>query len=91
MKLIQYKIGLLSLATFVSASVMAQDLHKSIVIDKDIVPELKDVERINVTPQVPPLKVQTTKLNYDDLLYLFLSQWQMWIQWHCRNIADMLH
>ena len=66
MKLIQYKIGLLSLATFVSASVMAQDLHKSIVIDKDIVPELKDVERINVTPQVPPLKVQTTKLNYDD-------------------------
>lgn len=66
MKIIQYKVGLLALTVGMSVNVVAQDINKEVVIDTEIVPELKEANRINVSPQVPPLKVQTTKLNYDD-------------------------
>lgn len=56
----------IALATVVSVKTSAQELSKEITIDKDIVPELKESNRLNVTPQIPPLNVKTTKLNYND-------------------------
>lgn len=66
MKMIRYISIAVVLMTIVSLGVKAQELTKEITIDKDIVPELKESNRINVTPQIPPLTVKTTKLNYNE-------------------------
>lgn len=55
-----------ALAVIVSFDAKAQELSKEITIDKDIVPELKESNRLNVTPQIPPLTIKSTKLNYND-------------------------
>lgn len=66
MKGIQYIVAsLVSLSAF-SLSAEAQDLNKVIIIDQEVEPELGEVSKINVAPQIPPLNISTTKLSYND-------------------------
>ncbi len=64
MKKIHYifSAGIIALAM----NVEAQDLNKEITIDKDIVPELKESNKIAVTPAIPSLKVKHSNLTFND-------------------------
>ena len=66
MKQIQHIASAFVLLAGFAINANADDLNKVIIIDKEIVPELKEVTRINKTPQVPPLNVKTTTLNYNE-------------------------
>ena len=66
MKQIQHIASAFVLLAGFAINANADDLNKVIIIDKEIVPELKEVTRINKTPQVPPLDVKTTTLNYNE-------------------------
>ena len=66
MKSIKYIFTSVACVAVMSISANAQDLKKEIVIDKDIVPELKESNRKNVTPQVPPLKIKHSQLQVND-------------------------
>lgn len=66
MKQIQYIASAFVLLAGFAINANADNLNKVIIIDKEIVPELKEVTRINKTPQVPPLSVKTTTLNYNE-------------------------
>ncbi len=60
------KLYIYALATTLALNISAQDLKKEITIDKDIVPELSEANKINVTPQVPQLEIKHNKLKYND-------------------------
>ena len=66
MKTIQYISTTLAVAALTTFGISAQDLNKEISIDKDIVPELNDAERISVNPAIPQLKIKNVKLNYNE-------------------------
>lgn len=66
MNRIKYKALAFVLCSAVATSVVAEDLNKVIVIKKEIDPEVKESNKINVSPQVPPLEMKTTVLNYND-------------------------
>lgn len=66
MNRIIYKALAFVLCSVVATSVAAEDLNKVIVIKKEIDPEVKESNKINVSPQVPPLEIETTVLNYND-------------------------
>ena len=53
------------LALTLTASVVnAQNLNKEIVIDKEIVPELKESNRVKVLPQTPAMSMNNTQLKF---------------------------
>lgn len=55
------------LALTLTASVVnAQNLNKEIVIDKEIVPELKESNRVKVLPQTPAMSMNNTQLKFND-------------------------
>lgn len=60
------KLYIYTLATTLAFNISAQELTKEITIDKDIVPELSESNKINVTPQVPQLNINHKKLKYND-------------------------
>lgn len=60
------KLYIYALATTLALNLSAQELKKEITIDKDIVPELKESNKIDVSPQVPQMDIKHTKLKYND-------------------------
>ncbi len=60
------KLYIYALTTALALNLSAQDLKKEITIDKDIVPELSESHKINVTPQVPQFEIKHKKLKYND-------------------------
>lgn len=60
------KLYIYALATIFALNLSAQELKKEITIDKDIVPELKESNKIDVSPQVPQMDIKHTKLKYND-------------------------
>lgn len=66
MKTIQYTIISFAIAVATSLGSSAQDLNKEISIDKDIVPEMKESDRIYSSPTVPQMKIKNVKLNYNE-------------------------
>ena len=53
-------------AVLLSINAVAQELKKEITIDKDIVPELKESNKMSITPQIPSLTVTQTPLSFID-------------------------
>ena len=53
-------------AVLLSINAVAQELKKEITIDKDIVPELKEYNKMSITPQIPSLTVTQTPLSFID-------------------------
>ena len=66
MKTIQYTIISFAIAVATSLGSSAQDLNKEISIDKDIVPKMKESDRIYSSPTVPQMKIKNVKLNYNE-------------------------
>ncbi|MBE6317479.1 MAG: hypothetical protein E7081_00685 [Bacteroidales bacterium] len=66
MKKLRYIMSLIILLATGIIDISAQELSKEITIDKDIVPELKESNKINVSPHIPPLNLNTTPLTYND-------------------------
>ena len=66
MKTIQYISTTLAIAALTTFGIAAQGLNKEISIDKDIVPEVSNIERISINPAIPQLKIKNVKLNYNE-------------------------